>query len=67
MLLVASLQIHLLFPPFCLVEAFFRVLFLVRRGVSVHNTHVVKTVYPLLPEVLDKKFSLLLCDLWRMR
>ena len=31
MLLEASLQIHLLFPPFCVVEALFRSLFLVRQ------------------------------------
>ena len=65
-LLEASLQIHLLFPPFCLVEALFRVLFPVRQGVSVHDTHVVNTVCPLFPEVLDKKVAFLFRDIWRL-
>ena len=64
-LLEASLQIHLLSPPFRLVEELFRVLFLVFGGVSVNETHVVNTVCPLLPEVPDKKVSLLFRDLWR--
>ena len=66
-LLEASLQIHLLFPMVCLVEALFRVLFLVCGYVSVHNTHAVNTVGPLLPEVTDKKVSLLFRDLCRLR
>ena len=66
-LLEASFQIHLLLPPFCLVEALLRVLFLVCGGVSVNDTHDVNTVGPLLPEVPDKKVSLLLRDLWRLR
>ena len=64
-LLEASLQIHLLFPPFCLVEAFLRLLLLISEGVSVRDTHVVNTVCPLLPEVSDKKVALLLRDLWQ--
>ena len=63
-LLEASLQIHLLITPFRLVEALFWVLFLVCGGVSVHDKHVVNTVDPLLPEVLDEKVSLLLRELW---
>ena len=62
-LLEASLQIHLLLPSFRLVEALFRVLFLVCRGVSVHDTNVVNTVGTLLPKVPDKKVSLLFRDL----
>ena len=62
-LLEASLQIHLLFPPFRLVEALFWVLFLVRRGVSVNDTHVVNTVSPLLTEVPDQKVLLIFRDL----
>ena len=65
-LLEASIQIHLLFPPFRLVEALFRVLFLVHWGVIFHNTHVVNTVCPLLPEVLDKKVAFLFRDIWRL-
>ena len=64
-LLEASLQIHLFLPRFCLVQAFLRLLQLVCEGVSVHNTYVVNTVGPLLPEVPDKKVALLFCDLWR--
>ena len=41
------------------------VLFQVRQGVSVHDTHVVITVSPLLPEVPDYKVALLIHDLWR--
>ena len=52
-LLEASLQIHLLLPLFSLVEALLRRFFQVRQGVSVHDTHVVNTVSPLLPEVPD--------------
>ena len=67
MLLEASLQIHLLLPPFRLVEALFRVLFLVCGGVSVHDLHVVNTVGPLFPEVPDKKLSLMFRYLWWLR
>ena len=64
-LLEASLQIHLFLPLLRLVEAFLQLLQLICEGVSVHNTHVVNTVGPLLPEVPDKKVALLFCDLWR--
>ena len=64
-LLEASFQIHLFLPPFRLVEALLRLLLLVCGGVSVHDTHVVNTVGPLLPEVPDKKVYLLFRDLWR--
>ena len=66
MLLEASLQIHLLLPLFRLVKALFRILFLVCGGVSVHDTHVLNTVGPLLSEVPYKKVSLLFRDLWRL-
>ena len=62
-LLEASLQIHLFLPLFCLVEAFIRRLWLISEGVSVHNTHVVNTVSPLLPEVQDQNAALLFRDL----
>ena len=64
-LLEASLHIHLFLPLFCLVEALLRLLNLVCEGVSVHDTHVLNTAGPLLPEVPDKKLFLLFCDLWR--
>ena len=65
-LLEAGLQIHLLYPLSCLVEALFRFLFLVGRGVSVHDMNVVNTVCTLFSEVRDKKVSLLFRDLWRL-
>ena len=52
------------FPPFRLVDAIFRVIFLVRHGVSVHHTNFVNTVCPLLPEVPDKKVALMFYELW---
>ena len=64
-LLEASLHIHLFLPLFCLMEALIRLLNMVCEGVSIHNTHVVNTVGPLLPEVLDKKVALLFRDLLR--
>ena len=64
MLLEASLQIHLFLPFLRLVETFLRRLCLISEGVSVHDTHVMNTVDSLLPEVLDKKASLLFRDLW---
>ena len=62
-LLETILQIHLLFSFSRLVEALLWVLCPVRQGVSVHDTHVVNTVCTLFPEVLDKKVTLLYCDL----
>ena len=58
-LLEASLQIHLIFPLFRLMEALLWVLRPVRQGVSFHDTHVVNTVCLLLPQVPDKKVALL--------
>ena len=57
-LMEASLQIYLILPPFRLVEALLRLLILLCGGVSVHNTHVVNTVGPLLPEVPYKRSPL---------
>ena len=34
-------------------------------GISVHNTHVVNTVIPIMPEVTDQEVSILFCGLWR--
>ena len=67
MLLEASFKIHLLFPSFRLVEALLWRFFQVQQGIRVHDTHVVNTVSPLLPEVPDNKVSLLFRDLWRLR
>ena len=61
-LLEASLQINLILPLFHLVEALLWLLQLVSEGVSVHDTHVMNTVGPLLPEVLDKKDALLVIN-----
>ena len=36
-------------------------------GVSVHDTHVVNTVHPVLPEVKYQEFSFLFHGLWRRR
>ena len=63
MLLEASLHIHILFPPIRLVKALLWVLRPVCQGVSVHDIHAVNTIYPLLPEVPDKKVALLFRDL----
>ena len=65
-LLEASLQVHPFFPPFRLVEAPHWIVCPMRWGVSVHNTNVVNTVCPLLPEVTDQQVALLLRDLWRL-
>ena len=34
--------------------SFLRIFVLVREGISIHDTHVVNTVRPLLPEVTDQ-------------
>ena len=36
-------------------------------GVSVHDTHGMNTVRPVIPEVTDQEVSLLFCGLWRQR
>ena len=64
-LMEESLQIHLFLPLFCLVEALLRLLQLVCEDISVHYTHAVNNVVPLLSEVQDKKVALLFRDLWR--
>ena len=66
MLLEAGLRIHLIFPSLRLVEALLWVLRPVCQGVSVHDTHVVNTVCPLMSEVQYKKVVLLFCELWRL-
>ena len=53
MLLEASLQIHLLFPPFRLVEALLWDLCPVRQGISVYDMHVVNNVALLIENCLS--------------
>ena len=65
-LLEASLQIHLIFPPFRLVDTLLWVLRPMFQVVSVHDTHVVNAVCTLLLEVPDKKVAFMFCDLWRL-
>ena len=36
-------------------------------GVSVHDTHGMNTVRPIIPEVTDQEVSLIFCGLWRRR
>ena len=64
-LLEAILQVHLLLPPFGVVKALLRRLSHIRQDVSVHDTHVVNTVSPLLTEVTEQKGDLLIRDLWQ--
>ena len=64
-LLEASLQVHLLLTPLCLLQTFLGGLLRIGLCISVHNTHVVNTVCPILPEVLGQKVSLLFRGLWR--
>ena len=42
------------------LEALLRRLFLVGEGINVHDTHVMNTVCPSLPEVAGQQISLLL-------
>ena len=65
-LLEASLKVHPLFPSFRLMQAPLWILRPVRRGVGVHDPHVVYTVCPLLTEVTYRQVALLLCDLRRL-
>ena len=36
-------------------------------SISVHDTNVVKIVYPIMPEVTDQYGALMLCGLYLMR
>ena len=63
-LLEASLQVHLLLTPLRLLQKSLGGLLLIGLCVSVHDTHVVNTVCPIVPEVPDQKVSLLFCGLW---
>ena len=63
-LLEASLQVHLLLTPLCLLQTSLGVLLPIRLCITVHDTHVVNTVCPIVPEVPDQKVSLLFRGLW---
>ena len=58
-LLKASLQVHLLLTPLRLLMTSLRGPLPIGLLISVHNTHVVNTVYPIGPEFPDQKVSLL--------
>ena len=64
-LLEAALQVHLLLTLLRLLQTFLSGLLPIGFGISVHDTHVVNTVFPILPEVLYQKVSLLFRGLWR--
>ena len=66
-LLEAYLQVHPILCPIRLLQALLRCFPLMGLGVSVHDTHVVNTVSPVLPEVTDQEVSLLFRGLWRWR
>ena len=59
------LQVILIIFLLCCLETLLRIIFLVREGFSVHDTHVVNTVRPSLPDVADQKVSLLLVIIQR--
>ena len=61
------LQVFLLLLLLCRLETLLQRLVLVREGVSVHDTNVVETIRPSLPDVLDQQISLLIQCLLRHR
>ena len=64
MLLDTSLQVHLLLTLLRLLQTFLGGLLPIGICISVHDTHVVNTVCPILPEVPEQKVSLLFRGLW---
>ena len=64
-LLEAALQVHLTLTLLRLLQTFLRRLLPIGLSISVHDTHVVNTFCPILPEVLEQKDSLLFRGLWR--
>ena len=64
-LLEAALQVHLLLTLLHLFQKFLRGLPPIRLSISVHETHVVNTVCPILPEVPEQKVSLMFRGLWQ--
>ena len=63
-LLEASLQVHLLLTPLCFLQTSLGGLLPIGLCISVHDTHLVNTVYPVGPDVPDHKVSLLFRGLW---
>ena len=61
--LEAGLQVHLFHSPLQLPEDIYLLSLSNSIFVSVHDTHFVNTVGPILPEVVDHKVSLLLCGI----
>ena len=63
-LMEACLQVHALLRLLRLLQSLFRGLHQMGLGISVHDTHSVKTVCTILPEVIDQEVSLLFRGLW---
>ena len=63
--LEAEIQVHLLLTLLCLLQTFLGILFPIGLSICVHDTHVVNTVCPILPEVPEQKFSFLFYGLWQ--
>ena len=59
-----SVQVHLLLTLLRLLQTFLGGLLPIVLCISVHDTHVVHTVCPILPEVPEQKVSLLFHNLW---
>ena len=60
----ASLQVHLILTLLRLLQTLLGGILLIGLCISFHDTHVVNTVSPILPEVLEQKVSLLFRGLW---
>ena len=65
--LEAYLQVHRLLTPLSLLQKLFRGFHGMGLGLSVHNTHFVNTVCPVLLEVTDQEVYLMFRGLWRRR
>ena len=64
-LLDAVLQVHLLLYLLRLLQTFLRRLLSIGLSISVHDTHVVNTICPILTDVPEQKVSLWFHGLWR--
>ena len=64
-LLEEILKLHLLLTLLRFLQKSLGGLLPIGLCISVHDTHVVNTVCPIMPEVPEKKVSLLFCGLWR--
>ena len=65
MLLEAALQVHLLLTLLRLLQTFLGRLLPIGLSISVHNTYVMNTVFPIIPEVPEQNVSLLFRGLWQ--